>query len=135
MKGLKKRKAKGAEPKLSKKEMKKLVELIEKTDNILELSLMHKLKGRIKYRLEDFKNLRGIAYSCIVFGSYISPKEQPSDLDIFFVINKNNFEGYKRALNDIKNIVPIKIHDVLQTEDDFKKNILTLTPQKFREYV
>src|SRR3989338_8215977 len=31
LKGLKKRKAKGAEPKLSKKEMKKLVELIEKT--------------------------------------------------------------------------------------------------------
>ena len=44
-------------------------------------------------------------------------------MDILFVIDKGNFKQYKKRLADIKDIVPAKIHDVLQTEDDFKNNI------------
>ena len=95
----------------------------EKTDNILELALMPNLEGRIKYRLEDFKVLREITKACILFGSYIDLKKEPHDLDILFVIDRNNFKQYKKKLADIKDIVPAKIHDVLQTEEDFKSNI------------
>ncbi|MBI2652168.1 hypothetical protein HYX00_01770 [Candidatus Woesearchaeota archaeon] len=95
----------------------------EKTDNILELALMPKLEGRIKYRLEDLKGLKGITKSCILFGSYIDLKKEPHDLDILFVIDRNNFKQYKKKLADIKDTVPAKIHDVLQTEEDFKSNI------------
>src|SRR3989338_9378065 len=41
----------------------------EKTDNILELALMPKLEGRIKYRLEDLKGLKEITKACILFRS------------------------------------------------------------------
>jgi len=43
----------------------------EKTDNILELALMPKLEGRIKYRREDLKGLKEITKACILFGSIL----------------------------------------------------------------
>ena len=95
----------------------------EKTDNILELALMPKLEGRIKYRLEDLKGLKEITKACILFGSYIDLKKEPHDIDILFVIDRNNFKQYKKRLADIEDIVPAKIHDVLQTEEDLKNNI------------
>ena len=95
----------------------------EKTDNILELALMPKLEGRIKYRLEDFKDLKGITKACILFGSYTDLKKEPHDMDILFVIDKGNFKQYKKKLADIEEIVPAKIHDVLQTEEDFRNNL------------
>ena len=95
----------------------------EKTDNILELALMPKLEGRIKYRLEDLKGLKEITKACILFGSYLDLKKEPHDLDILFVIDRNNFKQYKKRLAEIGDIVPAKIHDVLQTEEDLKNNI------------
>jgi len=95
----------------------------EKTDNILELALMPKFEGRIEYRLEDFKGLREITKACILFGSYTDLKKEPHDIDILFVIDRNNFKQYKKRLADIEDIVPAKIHDVLQTEEDLKNNI------------
>lgn len=95
----------------------------EKTTNILELALIPELDGKIKYRIEDLKSLKGITKSCIIFGSYTSQKKQPNDLDILFILDQDNFRGYKKKLADIKDLVPVKIHDVLQTEQDIKNNI------------
>ena len=39
----------------------------EKTMNILELALMPDLKGRIKYRFDDFSELKEITKACIIF--------------------------------------------------------------------
>ena len=95
----------------------------EKTGNILELALMPILEGRLKYRLEDFKDLKEITKVCILFGSYIDLKKEPHDLDALFVIDKDNFKNCKKGLEDIKDIVPAKIHNVLQTEEDLKNNV------------
>lgn len=96
----------------------------EKTDSILELALIPELKGRIKYRLDDFAELKAITESCIMFGSYVDLKKEPEDLDVLFILNKGNFREYKRKLVAIKDIVPVKIHDILQTEEDIKRNIV-----------
>ena len=95
----------------------------EKTGSILELALMPALEGRLKYRLEDFKDMKEITKACILFGSYIDLKKEPHDLDVLFVIDEDNFKNYKKGLEAIKDIVPAKIHDVLQTEEDLKNNI------------
>lgn len=95
----------------------------EKTGNILELALMPILEGRLKYRQEDFKDLKEITKVCILFGSYIDLKKEPHDLDVLFVIDKDNFKNYKKGLEVIKDIVPANIHDVLQTEEDLKNNV------------
>lgn len=96
----------------------------EKTANIVELALMPELKEKAKHRLEDFKELKEITKSCILFGSYISEKKESHDLDVLFILEKKNFKKYKKKLIEIKHVVPAEIHDVLQTEEDLKNNLL-----------
>ena len=90
----------------------------------MELALTPKLDGRIKYRLDDFKELKGITKACVLFGSYIELNKQPNDLDVLFVLEKNNYKKYKTKLAGIQGIVPAKIHDVVQTLEDLKNNLL-----------
>jgi len=96
----------------------------EKTPIILELTLIPKLEKRLKYRLDDLKELKEITKICIIFGSYINISKKPNDLDILFVLDKNNFKKYKKKLPNLREIIPVKIHDVLQTEEDLKQNII-----------
>ena len=101
----------------------------EKTHPILELALLSEIEGRVRHRFEDLQNLKKITKTCIIFGSYAKPsKKFPKDMDIFFILDKNRFKDYKKHLTSIKGIVPVKIHDVLQTEEDVKNNILTRDP-------
>lgn len=96
----------------------------EKTKSIVEIALYSDIKGRIKFRYDDLKPLKDIAAACIIFGSYIDMKKEPNDLDIMFIIEKDKFKAYKEALKAVYPAMPIKVHDVLQTEEDIKKNIL-----------
>ncbi|MBU1204514.1 MAG: winged helix-turn-helix transcriptional regulator [Nanoarchaeota archaeon] len=96
----------------------------EKTVIILELTLIPKLEKRIKYRLDDLNELKEITKTCIIFGSYTNMNKKPNDLDALFVLDKNNFEKYKKKLSNLREIMPVKIHDVLQTEEDLKHNII-----------
>jgi hypothetical protein len=90
--------------------------------SILELALIPELEKKIQLRLEDLKNLKNITKSCVFFGSYLNKKE-PDDLDIFFIVEKQNYKKYSDELEKAKEIIPIKIHDVVQTVDDLKQNI------------
>lgn len=93
----------------------------EKTLVVLELALMSEITGRIKHRLDDFKELKEITKSCILFGSYTSLNKQPHDLDVLFILE--DYKGYKGKLASLKDIVPAKVHDVVQTEKDLKGNL------------
>jgi len=95
----------------------------EKTKNILELSLNEELTGRVKFRYEDLKILKEITDACILFGSYIDQKKEPNDMDVLFILNKLQFKKYKEESLQIYKTIPIKVQDILQTEEDFKKNI------------
>jgi len=95
-----------------------------KTRSILELALIPEIFKKLKFRMEDLKPLKNISEICIIFGSYIDEKKQPNDLDIFFVIKENDFDKYKTLSKKIYQTMPIKVQDVLQTEEDLKKNII-----------
>ena len=95
----------------------------EKTQIVIELALMPKIEGRISYRLEDFKELKEVAKCCILFGSYISSKE-PNDLDVLFILNREKYKNYKEKLSNLRDVIPVKIHDVVQTEEDLKNNLI-----------
>lgn len=95
----------------------------EKTSAVLELALVPELEGRIKHRMDDFKELKEVTKCCILFGSYISLRKEPSDLDVLFVLDKGGYKEYKRGLASIKDIVPSKVHDIVQTEEDLRENI------------
>src|SRR3989344_2301155 len=95
-----------------------------KTRSILELSLIEEANNKIKNRTEDLKELQKITEAAIIFGSYIIEKENPEDIDLFFLLNKENFRKYKEEAKKIYPAMPIKVHDVLQTSEDLEKNIL-----------
>lgn len=95
----------------------------EKTGSILQLALIPDLVGRVKFRSEDLKELKKITLSCIMFGSYIDLKKEPNDLDVLFIIDSKDYKTYKEKTTEIFKTIPIKVQDVLQTKEDFKKNI------------
>ncbi len=96
----------------------------EKTVRVLELALMPELpEGRVKARACDLQPLKSITQACVIFGSYITTKQKPGDLDILFVLERKNFEEYKKALAKVGDIVPVKIQDVVQTSEDITQNL------------
>lgn len=88
----------------------------------MELALIEKLEGKIKCRYEDLKSLKEITSLCLFFGSYLK-KKNPNDLDMFIVLKKKNFKKYKERLKYLQDIVPIKIHDLIQTKEDLISNL------------
>ena len=96
----------------------------EKTSAVLELALISEPEGRVRYRLEDFKVLKETAKCCVLFGSYISLKKEPKDIDVLFILDKADYKEYKKKLAGIREIVPAKVHDVVQTEEDLRQGII-----------
>lgn len=91
---------------------------------LLELMLIPNYKeNKISYRYNDLKPLEEITSLCIIFGSYITRKEKPNDIDIIFVLKKENFKKYSQVLEKVKRALPLKLHDVIQTKEDLRKNI------------
>lgn len=97
----------------------------EKTKRVLELSFIPKKKEeRIKQREADLIELKKITKVCILFGSYITKKKLPHDLDVLVVLEKEDFNDYKKTLEKVQERTPLKIHDVVQTKDDVINNIV-----------
>ncbi|MFH0875888.1 MAG: hypothetical protein V1859_08165 [archaeon] len=96
----------------------------EKAKNMLELALTEKITDKkIMYRIDDLSKLQLLTKSCILFGSYIKGKENPNDLDVLYIIEKTKFSEFKEKLVNIKEISPVKIHDIIQSEQDLTSNI------------
>ena len=96
----------------------------EKTKRVLELAfIQEKLEGRIFQRAQDMIVLNGVTKIGIIFGSYNTKEDAPRDLDLVFVVEKEDFEKYKQILTNVVNITPIKIQDIVQTEQDLTENI------------
>ena len=102
----------------------------EKTTMVYELAFMPDalIQGRIKLRAEDFKQLKAVTKACVLFGSYVTAKQKPEDLDALFVVEKDNFESYKKALAKVQDITPVKIHDIVQTTEDMRQNLKRKDP-------
>ena len=76
-----------------------------------------------KVQAEDLKQLKGIAQSCILYGSVLSKGKEARDIDTLIVLEKKNFSKVNNMLNKIKNMKPKKIHEMVQTKEDLINNI------------
>ncbi len=94
-----------------------------KARRILELAFLDPVKGRVEQRSQDLLPLQNVAQICIAFGSYLTEKKDPKDLDLLLVIDKSDFAAYKKILKEVQVVVPVKIHDILQTKQDFLNNL------------
>ncbi len=96
----------------------------EKTARLYELAFMpDEMPARVKSRAEDLALLKKTTTACILFGSYITAKQKPEDIDALFLVEKEDFESYKKVLYNVQELAPVKIHDVVQTQEDFKQNL------------
>lgn len=95
----------------------------EMTKSVLKLALVSELSSRLKYRFEDLKALKDIVEVCVIFGSYATSKENPNDLDVLFIFDAKNFNKFKQKSERVFMTIPIKVHDVIQTEEDFARNL------------
>ena len=97
----------------------------ETTKAILRFALIPslELEKRILLRTNTFKKLESIASTAIIFGSYITNKKNPEDIDILFILEKGKYDLYKETLRKVQEITPVKIHDVVQTKEDLKNNL------------
>ncbi len=101
------------------------------TVRVLELAFSVALEGRVKLRAEDLQSLKSVTKACVIFGSYITSKQKPSDLDVLFIVEKDVFEQYKKNLAKVQDITPITIQDVVQTSADLLQNLKNNDPVIF----
>ncbi len=98
-----------------------------KTHSIIELVLIDEFKGRVNSRYLDLLPLKKIVDSCILFGSYLN-KENPNDLDLIFIIKRKDFNKFKELTKELFLSMPIKVHEIIQTKEDFVSNIKNKDP-------
>jgi len=97
------------------------VSFTEKSKRFLELSFMEDLEGKFLQRYNDLMPLKKVTEMAVIFGSYLK-KSNPNDLDILFIFKKSNFNKYTNILKEQQGIIPVKVHDVIQTKEDFRDN-------------
>lgn len=95
----------------------------EKSKNYLSLAYEEKLSDKLENRKRELEPLKENSRIAIVFGGYLHKKD-PNDMDVLFVLDKNeDYSKFNKSLKEIRHIVPIKIHAILQTKKDLIENI------------
>lgn len=76
-----------------------------------------------KVQAEDLEKLKPTALSCVLFGSVLKKGREARDIDVLIVLGKKDFKNVYKILEEIKEINPKKIHDIMQTKEDLAENI------------
>ena len=96
----------------------------EKSRKIAEFILLNnKLNSYAQLQADDLKKLEEKALSCVLFGSVLKKGKEAKDIDVLLAIEKKDFDNVQKTLDEIRELKPKKIHDVMQTREDLVKNI------------
>lgn len=83
----------------------------------------NELSSYAKVIEEDLKILEPLTQSCILFGSVLKKGREARDIDVLLIFEKKNFKKVHQKLEEIREMKPKKIHDVMMTKEDLVKNI------------
>lgn len=96
-------------------------------DPVLKLAefvlMQNSLNPYAQIQAEDLKQLKGIAQSCILYGSVLTKGREARDIDVLIVLDKKHFTKVNDILDKIKSLKPKKVHEVMQTKEDIMNNI------------
>lgn len=99
------------------------VNFSDKSKDFLSIAYSDKLSNKLENRKREMEPLKKVSKIAIIFGSYLN-KRDPNDIDILFILDKNfNYKKFNEILKEVRHIVPIKIHAILQTKKDLVENI------------
>lgn len=83
----------------------------ERKEKILKHKNIHQLYKEILSKINT------TFFIMLIFGSYAKNKQtKTSDIDIIFISNDKDFE---QKLSDILSLIPLKIHNLVFTEEEF----------------
>lgn len=77
----------------------------------------------IKVLEKELESLQGLTKAMIVFGSVLTKGLKANDIDLLVVIEKKKFSELRKEVKEFEKVSPQKIHLVVQTEQDMKKNL------------
>ena len=72
----------------------------------------------------EFKELNEKADFVVLFGSILRNEKEARDIDLLIVCNKSDFNYIKEIIDKRNRILNKKIHLLVQTKEDFKKDML-----------
>ncbi len=72
---------------------------------------------------KNMHSINKITKVTIVFGSVLTKGLRANDIDLLVIINKKNYSELRKEIKDFESICPKKIHLLVQTEQDVKKNL------------
>ncbi|MBS3158070.1 nucleotidyltransferase domain-containing protein [Candidatus Woesearchaeota archaeon] len=97
------------------------------TKKTLELLLLEEAELKYKRWREEFKDFNE-AEIIILFGSVLRKEGKHNDIDVVFVFNKENYKLIMHKVDEKNEILPKKIHAVIQTPADLRENITKKDP-------
>jgi len=89
----------------------------------VELALMLESQNNLRW-LEEFKDLKNIAESAILFGSILRNEKEARDIDLLIISEEKNFSAIKKFIESKNNVLNKKIHPIIQTKEDFNKDFM-----------
>jgi len=101
----------------------------ERAFKLAELILMQKnLNPYARIYSKDLESLKNYSKVCILFGSILTKGEKAKDIDVFVLINKDNFKNIEKQKKELSGKSTKPFHFVYQTKKDFEKNIKIRDP-------
>jgi predicted nucleotidyltransferase len=89
-----------------------------------EIEMIFLLESQnFKRWIEEFKDLESKVKFLILFGSITRNTEQANDVDILIVAEKSKLDEIKKIIKKIQKYTSKKIHPLIQTIDNFKKDV------------
>ncbi len=89
-----------------------------------EIEMIFLLESQnFKRWIEEFKDLKDKARFLVLFGSITRNAEQANDVDILIVTDGSKLGDIKRIIQKIQRYTGKKIHPLIQTAENFKKDV------------
>lgn len=92
------------------------------TQRKIEMALTIEAQSHKRW-IEEFKGLEDAAQFIVLFGSILTNEKTARDIDLLVVAQSNNSDKINKIIEKRNKILNKKIHLILQSPEDFKKDI------------
>ena len=98
------------------------------TRKTIETLLVGEARENAQRWLDEFKDVFSSTEIVLIFGSIIKNSKHASDIDILFIMEKQNYKKVNGFIKEKNKIMHKKIHSIPQTIQDLKENLKNRNP-------
>lgn len=94
-----------------------------------ELALFEEIRQPYaRVQAKDLERLKPFAEAAILFGSVLEKGERAEDIDILVIVAEKKYKAFTNVLDELQRLKPKRIQAILQTFEDFVKNLKKQDP-------